>query len=106
MTEIKQIFNDIQENLVIAEARQKKAESLLDQLKTIIMKEQATTELLTAEEVANKLRTSVQVIRNRTHKHMIPFVKIGRKVLYPSNEIEKILIKDTYGPDKIESYSR
>lgn len=103
--EIKILINEIQENLVIAEAKNKKAEMLLDQLKEELIKENKEPEqYLTVNEVAELFRTSVQVIRNKTSKHLIPFVKIGRKVLYPANEINKMLLRETYGPDKVKSF--
>ena len=95
--EVKDLINEIQESLVIAESKQKKAEALLDQLKTALQKESnEPEEFLTAFEVADKFRTSVQVIRNKTSRNALPFVKFGKRTLYPAKEIELLVMKDKY----------
>ena len=51
---------------------------------------------MTAFEVADKFRTSVQVIRNKTSRNALPFVKFGKRTLYPAKEIELLVMKDKY----------
>ena len=48
-------------------------------------------ELYTVQEVADKLRTSPEVVRQYTRSKRIKSVKLGRKIMIKANELERIL---------------
>ena len=93
--ETKDLINELEEVLVIGQSKLNKAEALLNELK-ISLNTVKEDKLMTAVETAEMLRTSVPSIRNMTCRKMIPFRKLGSKVLYSRNEIETYLLKEKY----------
>lgn len=91
----KDLINELEEVLIIAQSKLNKAEYLLNELKSSL-KSNKEDKLMTAVEAAEMLRTSVPSIRNMTCRKMIPFRKLGSKVLYSRNEIEVFLLKEKY----------
>ena len=58
------------------------------------------TELLNLEQVAKETHSSIHTVRSWVYQHRIPFTRIGRKVLVPRNDLEKIL-KRNYVAGKV-----
>jgi len=93
--ETKDLINELEETLIIAQSKLNKAEALLNEIKTSLKTTKEDT-FLTANEVAVLLRTTVPTIRNMTCQKKIPFRKLGAKVLYSRNEIDVFLLKEKY----------
>lgn len=55
----------------------------------------AAPELMTAPEVAPMLRSSLRHVRELTARGDLPCVRLGRKVLYPRDAIERYLAENT-----------
>ena len=61
-------------------------------------------ELLTINEAAKALRVSVHTLRAWTLHRKIPFVRVGRKVLFKALDLEK-LVEDGVQPTHTEGRS-
>jgi len=54
--------------------------------------------LLTIEELAIKLGISKGSLYNMTSKQAIPFVKIGKRIRFDEQEIDKWVLNQSLGP--------
>lgn len=54
-------------------------------------------ELLTAREVATFFRLSVSSVRQMTRNHRIGYIRIGRSVRIPRDEVERLLREGRVG---------
>ena len=52
-------------------------------------------QLLTVKEVANTLQVSISTVNNHKKQGLIPFHRIGTKILFKKSEIINCLIKST-----------
>ena len=61
------------------------------------------TMFLTAPEVAQHLRISLITVRRLTMLKQIPFCRVGRRVLYPIDEIHSWLKQNSVGVDDLNN---
>lgn len=54
--------------------------------------------LLTAQEAANELRLSIHTIRAWVQKKRIPYIRMGRKMLFKREDLEELVRKNTVNP--------
>ena len=97
MMTIQQIIESLEEDFLIAKNKVSKAEQKLEELKTMLKEVQPEqNQYLNVNQVSELTKMSVFTIRNMTCQKRIPFIKKGRKVLYPLKDINMWLLNDKY----------
>ena len=61
-------------------------------------RERAVDELLTAEEVAERLRTTPRFVRRLVAERRIGFIKVGKFVRFSVSDVEQYLAAGRVGP--------